>query len=433
MEAMLAKPKKVKELRSMPTPTALEAEQLRRAEERKQMYGGKAGKAGAEKKREAEKDIAAQDNYARLFTASKSARPFNERLALFWCNHFTVSGASAKTRALVGAFEREAIRPHIAGSFEDLLRSSTLHPAMLLYLDNQRSVGPHSASVMRLPAGSESRKRGLNENLAREVMELHTLGAESSRAAAGQTPVYTQADVTAFASVLTGWTTNIQPGSTDPVEFEAGKHEPGEKRLLGKTYPEGPKALGMVLHDLALHPATAHFVATKLARHFIADDPPASLVDKLKLAYLNSQGDLPTVYRALIAAPESWKTQLGKLKTPEEFAISSARLLQLGDGWLQRPRDGGVTGMGQALQRAPSPAGWSDRAEDWLGPEAVWKRIEWADRLVDHFGGAVDARSLAVASLGPLLTPGTAQQIDRAADGKQALTLLLLAPEFQRR
>ena len=334
---------------------------------------------------------------------------------------------------MVGAFEREAIRPNIAGNFETLLRASTLHPTMLRYLDNQRSMGPHSRAVTRMAAGPEPAKAGLNENLAREVMELHTLGAESSRGGPGTVPAYTQADVTALANVLTGWTTAARPESTDALEFEAAKHEPGEKRLLGKTYPEGPTALRLVLHDLALHPATAHFVSTKLARHFIADDPPDSLVAKLSSAYTKSGGDLPTLYRTLVEAPESWRSQQPKLKTPEEFAISSARLLNLGDRWLQQARDGGVESMGQALQRAPSPAGWSDRADDWLGPEAVWKRIEWADRLVERFGNGVDARSLSVASLGPLLSADTAQQIERAADGKQALTLLLLSPEFQRR
>ncbi len=382
---------------------------------------------------------------AHLQTAATSRRPFSERLALFWANHFTVSMAKGSVRGLVGPFERDAIRPHIAGSFETLLKAAVTHPAMLRYLDNQQSAGPDSRVVQRLAqrarragAADSSNPRppritGLNENLAREVLELHTLGVAE--------PVYTQSDVTAFAAVLTGWR-----GATDalvmrgfnsvtagPSAFDVNWHQPGDKTVLGRTIPEGSAGLDAVLHRVALHPATARHIATKLARHFVADKPPPALVAKLAARFQSSNGDLAAVYRALIEAPEAWDPQPQKLKTPQELIISTARLLQIGDVAFKRMPDGGAAQLGQRLQVAPSPAGWPDRAEEWLGPDAVWKRVEWATRVADLAARGVDARALAPQSLGPRLQEATEQQIQRAADGSQALALLLLSPEFQRR
>jgi uncharacterized protein (DUF1800 family) len=374
------------------------------------------------------RDLVQADLSARLVTAATTQRPFAERLALFWANHFTVSLAKGATRGLVGAFEREAIRPHIAGPFEQLLGAATQHAAMLRYLDNALSAGPHSRVVARLARrnsddGVVPRITGLNENLAREVLELHTLGVDGG---------YTQADVTAFAAVLTGWRAPRLPRGEEASFFDAAWHEPGSKTVLGKTYREGSQALHEVLHDLVQHPATARFIATKLARHFVADEPPSALVDRLARSFRDSAGHLPTVYAELVRAPEAWQPQAVKLKTPEEFVVSSARLLRT-DAIVARGREGGIALMGQRVQGAPSPAGWPDRAEEWLGPDAVWKRLEWATRVGDRLGRQVDARALANQSLGPLLSDNSRRQIERAADGSQALTLLLMAPEFQRR
>ena len=384
------------------------------------------------------------DARSRLATAAATKRPFAERLQWFWANHFTVSLLKGSTRGLVGAFERDAIRPNIAGRFETMLVASTTHPAMLRYLDNWLSAGPHSRVVAfearratRMEEGP--RVSGINENLAREVLELHTLGAESARSG-----IYTQADVTSFAAVLTGWRITRDP-LPDASMFDAKWHEPGAKNVLGKRYGEGPDALREVLHDLAAHPATARFVATKLARHFVADEPPPALVDRLAAVYLKSEGQLAEVYRELIRDDASWGAEPAKLKTPEELVLSTARILPGGDRMFDGPQivtaaggGGGnpalaVVGLGQRTMAAPSPAGWSDRAEDWLGPDAVWKRVEWATRVADRAGRNVDARRLAADSLGPRLGADTARQIERAADGSQALALLLLAPEFQRR
>lgn len=403
------------------------------------------------------REIALADARSRLLTAAMTTRPFAERLQWFWSNHFTVSLAKGSVRGLVGAFERDAIRPRIAGSFEQLLVASTTHPAMLRYLDNLQSAGPNSpivARAARRAAGTDEAPRvtGLNENLAREVLELHTLGAESAR---GASPVYTQADVTALARVLTGWrggATDVNAEADADKNFDFAWHEPGPKTLLGKTYPPGTGALRDVLHDLAQHPATAHFIATKLARHFVADDPPPALVERLENAYLRNAGQLAPVYRELIASPLAWRSQAQKLKTPEEFVVSSMRLLALDPARAERlasnqdtqgkataaaasmaQATGAIAGLGQRVQTAPSPAGWSDRAEDWLGPDAVWKRIEWATRTAGRFGNSVDARTLAAQSLGSRLSIETQTQLDHAADGPQALALLLMAPEFQRR
>ena len=378
------------------------------------------------------REVIVADIRSRTLTAALTTRPFAERLQWFWSNHFTVSLAKGAARGLVGAFERDAIRPNIAGSFESLLVASTTHPAMLRYLDNSQSAGPHSTIVARAARRAERlgegpRVTGLNENLAREVLELHTLGAEAARA--GQ---YTQADVTAFAAVLTGWRVALLDDDRSRL-FEPTWHEPGAKTVLGKTYPAGPEALRQVLHDLATHPATAHFVATKLARHFVADAPPPALVERLAATYLKHGTQLAPVYRELIRSPEAWSASPAKLKTPEEFVISSARVLRLDRRLLDRADAGGVIALGQRVQAAPSPAGWSDRADDWLGPDAVWKRVEWSTRVANRLGSSVDARALAAQSLGPLLEPQTAMQLDRAADGAQALALLLMAPEFQRR
>ncbi|HEY2561314.1 MAG TPA: DUF1800 domain-containing protein [Caldimonas sp.] len=383
------------------------------------------------------REVTIADVRSRLATAAATTRPFAERLQWFWANHFTVSLLKGSTRGLAGAFERDAIRPHIAGRFETLLVASTTHPAMLRYLDNVQSAGPHSRVVAfesKRAARNEQTPRvtGINENLAREVLELHTLGAEAARAG-----IYTQADVAAFAAVLSGWRVGQDATWNGAAPFEANWHEPGTKTVLGRTYPEGPDALKLVLHDLAHHPATARFVATKLARHFVADEPPAALVERLSAVYLANDGELSSVYRALIATDAAWAAQPAKLKTPEEFVVSTTRVLGIGERMFERA-DGvnpaaGIGALGQRILAAPSPAGWSDRADDWLGPDAVWKRVEWATRVADRAGRTVDARRVAEKSLGPLLGSETAQQLERAADAPQALALLLLAPEFQRR
>jgi uncharacterized protein (DUF1800 family) len=365
---------------------------------------------------------------ARLRAAVASDRPFVERLTQFWTNHFAVSIDKFKVLGIAGSFEREAIRPHVLGSFSALTLAVERHPAMLLYLDNETSVGPNSPVALRVARRRANARLGINENLAREIMELHTLGVNGG---------YTQADVTTFAKVLSGWsigggTGRLASGEPGRFMFRPELHEPGPQVILGTRYPQEGIAQGeAVLRSLSLHPATARHIATKLARHFMSDDPPPAAVDRLRQAFLASGGDLPTVYRALIDSPEVWIEPLVKYKTPSDYVISTFRGLQLpveGRGALQ-----GLELLGQRTYSPGSPAGWPDQSSDWDGASALLKRLEWADLLGQRLAARNDARELAPELLGGTLGASTRTAIARAASAAQALTLLLVSPEFLRR
>lgn len=343
-----------------------------------------------------------------------------ERMVWFWSNHFCVSAAkSAFLRVLAGPFEREAIRPHVFGRFADMLRAVESHPAMLAYLDNVESIGPNS------PAGRR-RGRGLNENLAREILELHTLGASGG---------YRQADVGALARLITGWTVSGRGGGLGPpgtFVFNPRMHEPGPVTLLGRRYDEAGLARGRAaLDDLARHPATARFVATKLARHFLADAPPAPAVDRLAEAFAATDGDLGAVTRALIEAPES-RGPPAKLRSPQEYLVACARAVGQAPGYGLVAAS--LAGLGQPIWQPPGPNGYPDLAEVWGAPQGVRARLDAAARWARAAAAqAGDPRALARETFGPLLSRATATAIDRAADPAQALALLFAAPEMQRR
>ena len=340
--------------------------------------------------------------------------PAAERWTQFWANHFCVAATRGTVAALVWPHEYEAIRPHAFGRFADLLRAAVLHPAMLLYLDNAQSIGPQSRAGLR-------RERGLNENLARELLELHTLGVHGG---------YTQADVTGTARLLTGWT--VRADGTG-ASFVPAIHEPGKKQVLGRSYPEGPEAIDLLLADLAAHPACATFIATKLARHFVTDDPPAALVEAVAARFRATDGDLGATAQALSEHPLAWQPDhAAKFKRPEELVLSAHRMGRLPLGPVG-PLAAAVQMMGQPMARAPSPQGWPDRAEDWLSPDALLKRVQWAERFAQTLGQSVDARMVASQALGIDLSDNTRQQIERGSSGVQALTLWLASPEFQRR
>ncbi|MGC4028072.1 MAG: DUF1800 domain-containing protein [Steroidobacteraceae bacterium] len=350
---------------------------------------------------------------------------FHERIVHFWSNHFAVSVDKPAVLGLAGCMEREAIRPHVNGRFADLLTAVEQHPAMLLYLDNVRSMGPASRAALR--AAQRGREPGLNENLGREILELHTLGVGGG---------YGQDDVIALAKIISGWSVAGIGAAADeePAGFRFREllHEPGAQRLLGRRYAEDGLAQGeAALRNLARHASTARHLATKLARHFIADDPPPAAVDALARAWLDSEGHLPTVYRALLARPEAWRETRTKFKTPSEYLISSYRLLEFPapDGAaLARMLDR----LGQRPFQPASPAGWPDRSADWDGPAALLKRVEWAGQLVR---GARDRQAPLLAAAGWDAAPDSASvlAIARAQDAVQGLTLLLAAPEFMRR
>jgi len=379
------------------------------------------GREDEEMRREsqmAQRELYRGEMAARCLVAARSRQPFRERLVRFWSNHFSVSVTRGELRGLVGAYEREAIRPNICAGFTQLLLAAERHPAMQLYLDNARSIGPDSM------AGSRSGK-GLNENHAREILELHTLGVNGG---------YTQEDVEALAAILTGW--GLVRGRDEirgGFAFEPRRHQPGTKRLLGRDYPEDGEREGRAaLKQLARHPATARFIATKLVRHFVADEAPEAAVDPLTRTFLDSGGDLPEVYRALIALPQAWDRTLSKLKTPDELVVSTARALgYVADG---EPMLRSVLYLGQPPFAAPSPQGWPDQADDWLGPESVLTRVEWAQKVGEDTGHRIDRPdALAASILGPLLTSRTHDAVRTASTPSDALALLMASPEFQRR
>ncbi|WP_119417805.1 DUF1800 domain-containing protein [Desertibaculum subflavum] len=355
---------------------------------------------------------------ARFLAAVRSPQSFRERLVAFWSNHLTVSVLRPAITFFAGAYEREAIRPHVTGRFADMLVAACAHPAMLLYLDNHLSVGPNSESGVRS-------RRGLNENLAREILELHTVGV-----AAG----YSQDDVRALAKMITGWGL-LRPnegGTTGAFTFRARAHEPGEQTLLGCTFAAGGYEQGeAALTFLATHPATARHIATKLARHFAGDDPPTTLVDRLAMRFVETGGDLLQVARALVEAPEPWAEIAPKLRTPFELQVAAYRAL----GIAPAPDRvlGSLAQLGHPMFRAPSPAGWPDRAKDWAGPEALVKRIEWAVAVAERVRVTEAPTAILERALGPAAGDATRFAVARAESGREGLALLLASPEFQRR
>jgi uncharacterized protein (DUF1800 family) len=244
---------------------------------------------------------------------------------------------------------------------------------------------------------------------------------------------YTQTDVTELAKLLTGWTVDRSEGGTGQVQFVATLHEPGPKRVLGKTYAEGPQALDTLLRDLSRHPSTARHIATQLVRHFVSDEPAPALVDAVAARFTSSEGDLGAVAEALFSHELAWRSDTPpKFKRPEEWLLSAHRVLQLPVTQPERLLQS-LTEMGQEVGKAPSPAGWPDRSADWLAPDALWKRVAWAGRFGNEHATRVDARLLATQSLGADLREDTRLHIERAESSGQALALCLLSPEFQRR
>jgi uncharacterized protein (DUF1800 family) len=339
---------------------------------------------------------------------------FVERLVWFWSNHFCVSISSILSMA--GAYEREAIRPHVLGRFADMLAAVEGHPAMLFYLDNVESMGPDSVAGI-------NRDKGLNENLAREILELHTLGVRSG---------YTQADVTSFANVITGWTfvfTGV-PEYGGKFSFVQRLHQPGEQVVLGKHYPDtGVEQGRAVLADLARHPATARHIAFKLARHFVADEPPPTLVDKLEKAFNDNDGDLKEVAKVLVSADESWSAERTKLKPPSEWIVGILRLTgaQMIVGRVLTAQ----AALGEPLWRPPAPNGFSDSQAAWI--DGVPHRLDVATDIAGRLPPSIEPLALLDIGLGPLASAETRTAVARAESRVQAVALLAMAPEILRR
>ena len=375
---------------------------------------------------------------ARAQSAALTATPFAERLVHFWSNHFAVSTDKAQLLGLAGTLENEAIRPAIAGRFADMLIAVEQHPAMIAFLDNQYSIGEQSDMAVlaaqravrrNTPGNASARPFGINENLAREILELHTLGVNGG---------YSQADIIAFAEIITGWSIGggkgrLAGGVPGRFYFRANLHQPGPKTFLGKTYREEGQAQGeAALADLSRHPATAQFIATKLVRHFVADDPPPRLVAQVAHAFLKSGGHLSQTYAALIDSSEAWDADARKFKTPQDFVFSSLRALDITP---QQPDEvlRSFELLGQRQYTPGSPAGWPDTAKSWDGSDALMRRVLWATRAAARYEKGVPPAELAMASLGSYARPETLTALSRAPSSGQAVALLLMSPEFQRR
>lgn len=364
---------------------------------------------------------------ARISLAIETSDHFSERLVHFWANHFAISTEKRGAGPLAGSFEQEAIRPHIFGKFSTMLSAAEMHPAMLLYLDQAQSIGPNSRRGLRV-AQRGRRQAGLNENLAREILELHTLGVRSG---------YTQADVTEFAKALTGHTVpasgrnrryrQTQDGDISYAFIEA-LHEPGPKTVLGKIYKaNGAREAAQILSDLASNQATAKNIATKLARHFSSDEPSQPLVNRLENDFLESGGDLLSLTLTLVNSPEVWSSEQNKFLTPWDWSISSARAIQptaFAPAQIRRM----MRNLGQDLWRPGSPAGFEDKTSRWAAPESLHRRVEAAQTL-GRRGARHDARLLGPKLFSGIWSEHSALAVARAESPAQAMALLLASPE----
>ena len=379
---------------------------------------------------------------ARYRSATTTEAGFRERLVHFWSNHFAISVDKRPAALYAAPMEREAIRPHVAGRFADMLLAAETHPGMLRYLDNVQSVGEgsmlatRSGRRQRRRQGDDmpdqpARKRGLNENLAREILELHTLGVEGG---------YTQADVTEFARAITGWGTPLvrdrREGAANMQSafvFRASAHEPGARSVLGKRYAEGGVEQGRaILADLARHPATAKHLALKLARHFVADAPPPALVERMAAAYLKNDGDLAVVYRTMIESDLAWSTEARKFKQPDDFIVSALRAGGIDAGAAPQQTVGLLQRLGQPPFTPRSPAGFADTAQDWTGPDALWKRVQVAQALAQRVPRQqLDPLRVAEDVFGNSLDAETTTALQRAESERDGLALLFASPAFQ--
>ncbi|NJR20102.1 MAG: DUF1800 domain-containing protein [Hyphomonadaceae bacterium] len=316
---------------------------------------------------------------SRVVHALITPAPFLERWALFWANALTVSAKNLQTLYVAGPYEREAIRPHVLGRFTDLLMASALHPGMLIYLDQARSVGPNAPAAIN--AQRRARNIGLNENLAREILELHTLGVDGG---------YTQADVTEFARALTGWTIagpmnrlgramNGASAVQGQTVFAANLHEPGPRTIMGRTFAQSGREQALaILAFLANQPQTARNIATKIAQHFVSDNPSRTLVTRLERNFQDTGGDLKALAITLIDSPEAWAMPATKFKSPNDFIISTMRASGATRADAGALRDT-YQQLGQIPFRAPSPKGWPDSAQEWGSPDAILKRVDWSN------------------------------------------------------
>lgn len=404
------------------------AQQAEALEARRRSGDDAASKEAWDAMRAAINDRAEALFQARLAHAAGAPVGFGERLVQFWADHFTVGSGGPPERLLAASFIEEAIRPHVGGRFADLLKAATTHPAMLLYLNQNRSVGPRSVFARRRNGG-----QGLNENLARELLELHTLGVEAD---------YTQQDVRGLAKLLTGLTYSAEGGTM----FLPRRAEPGAETVLGKEYggarPARIEEIHAALEDLAVHPATAQHIARKLAVHFYSDEPDAAMVADLAAAWTRSGGDLMAVYAVLVAHPALAAQFRQKVRQPFDFVAASLRALGVSADaavaieprrsrrWLRAP----LNVMGQPLDRVPGPDGWPEEATAWIRPQLLAERIDWAmsapQRLVEPLP---DPRAFVGAALGSTASEGVLWAVPKAESVREGVGIVLASADFNRR
>ena len=382
------------------------------------------------KGREGLQQIARREISGALQQRIATNTPFLERLVAFWSNHLCVSAqAKPQVLSLAGHYEREVIRPHVLGRFSDMVLASARHPAMLFYLDNARSIGPSSRGSQM--AARRGRKRGLNENYARELLELHTVGVDGG---------YTQKDVEQLALVFTGWTVAGlgQPmgmsmgGSAQPAfMFRRALHEPGAKSVLGVSYPEAGVAEGEpVIRDLCRRPQTARFVANKLVRHFVSDDPPDAAVQRIAATFQKTAGDLLKVSTALVDLKEAWKAENRKFRTPQDWLIAVLRGVGLTDA---PPRMGGLLRQLRHPLWAPAaPKGYGDTMREWADPDSLMNRAELGRSLARRLNRSrfEPEKILEVVDL-PDSDPLRSLLADNSIGRDERLALGIAGPSFQ--
>lgn len=352
-----------------------------------------------------------------------SATPLRERLETFWADHFTALGKANVLRMATSPYIQSAIRPHLTGRFEDMLIAAVTHPLMLQYLDQHVSAGPNSAQALKHPG-----KKGLNENLARELLELHTLGVDGA---------YTQTDVRQLAELLTGLTYTTQKGTL----FNPALAEPGAEQVLGKTYGAGQPALEdihAVLRDLARHPATARHMAHKLAVHFVSDRPDPDLVKALTEAWRDTGGDLPEVYRAMLAHPGAWDPAPGNAKQPLDFIASACRALEVPHDILNARVKLALTDplrlMGQVWQTPIGPDGFPEEDAAWITPQGLAARLQWGFVLPQVLlkRRLPDPREFVETALGPRAPDAVRFAAGAAETRADGIGVVLASPAFQR-
>ncbi len=370
--------------------------------------------------RTVQREVLLTEIQARWQKGFENPSGFVERLVWFWSNHFAVSIAKGQQITVTaGSYEREAIRPFVLGKFSDMLKAVEQHPTMLFYLDARNSIGPNSKAGQR-------QKKGLNENLAREILELHTLGVGGG---------YAQSDVTSLARIITGWAWYPNNPNFEPATFifNANAHEPGQQVVLKQAFAQDGIAQGeAVLAMLSSHPATAKHLATKFAQHFIADEPPPALVAKLSKVFTETGGDLMAFTTALLDDEAAWSTPATKLRTPQEYLMAASRALNLPP---EKPEKlvRATNDLGQPLWKPSGPNGFGDRVQDWASAEGMKMRFAYAVSMSQ--GAAVPGNPTDIANI--ILADAAASEtllaIARAESKAQGLALFLMSPEFQRR